>query len=160
MDTMTPQQRSRCMSHIRSRDTKPELIVRKFLFAKGLRYRVNARRLPGTPDLVFRKYKTAVFVNGCFWHGHEGCRYYRLPKSNVDFWKNKIDRNIARDAATDAALTAAGWRVVRVWECELKPKVREATLQRLYTRITTPSSYAIPDQDLDIAAEPDSEYGL
>ena len=158
-DTMTPEQRSRCMSHIRSRDTKPEMLVRKFLFSKGLRYRVNARNLPGTPDLVFRKYKAVVFVNGCFWHGHEGCKYYRLPKSNVDFWQTKIERNIARDATTDSELQARGWRVIRVWECELKPKVREEILERVY-RCITRIPYQYDEQDnMDFAAETGAEYG-
>lgn len=156
---MTPEQRSRCMSHIRSRDTKPEMLVRKFLFSKGLRYRVNVRYLPGTPDLVFRKYKVVVFVNGCFWHGHEGCKYYRLPKSNVDFWQTKIERNIARDAATDSELQAQGWRIIRVWECELKSKVREETLRRVWRSITG-MPYQDDEQDnMDFAAETGAEYG-
>lgn len=159
-DTMTPEQRSRCMSHIRSKDTKPEMLVRKFLFSKGLRFRVNARYLPGTPDLVLRKYKTVVFVNGCFWHGHHGCRYYRLPSSNVDFWQNKIDRNINRDSAADAALTATGWRVIRVWECELKPKARQQTLELLYSNIVGATPYDIQETEFDIAAEQDEGYGL
>lgn len=85
-DVMTPYERSRCMAAIKGRNTKPEMLVRKFLFAKGLRYRVNSRKLPGSPDIVFRKYKTVVFVDGCFWHGHQDCRLSRLPKSNIDFW--------------------------------------------------------------------------
>ena len=92
-DVLTSEQRRKCMSRIRSKNTKPEIIIRKFLFAHGFRFRINVKRLPGTPDIVLRKYQTVIFVNGCFWHGHEGCRYFRLPKSNVDFWKNKIERN-------------------------------------------------------------------
>lgn len=93
-DVMTPEQRSRCMAAIKGKDTKPEMIVRKYLFSRGMRFRVQVRKLPGTPDIVLPKYKTAIFVNGCFWHGHEGCKYFRLPKSNVEFWKEKIERNI------------------------------------------------------------------
>ena len=85
-DKLTPEQRHRCMSRIRSKNTRPEILVRKFLFAHGFRYRVNVRNLPGTPDIVLRRFKTVIFINGCFWHGHEGCRYYVLPKSNVEFW--------------------------------------------------------------------------
>lgn len=93
-DVMTPEQRSRCMAAIKGKDTKPEMIVRKYLFSRGMRFRVQVRKLPGAPDIVLPKYKTAIFVNGCFWHGHEGCKYFRLPKSNVEFWKEKIERNI------------------------------------------------------------------
>lgn len=97
MDKLTKEQRHRCMSAIKSKNTKPELLVRKFLFSRGFRYRLNHPRLPGHPDLVLRKYRTVIFVNGCFWHGHEGCKYYVLPKTNVEFWKNKIERNRRRD---------------------------------------------------------------
>lgn len=97
-DVMTPEQRSRCMAAIKGKDTKPEMIVRKSLFSRGLRFRVQVRKLPGTPDIVLPKYKTVIFVNGCFWHGHEGCKHFRLPKSNVDFWKEKIERDIEGDS--------------------------------------------------------------
>ena len=90
---MTPEQRHRCMAAIKGKDTKPELIVRKYLFSRGLRFRIQVRKLPGRPDIVLRKYRTVIFVDGCFWHGHEGCRYFRLPKSNVDFWRAKIERD-------------------------------------------------------------------
>ena len=93
MDKLTKEQRHRCMFAIKNKNTKPELLVRKFLFSRGFRYRLNYPRLPGHPDLVLRKYRTVIFVNGCFWHGHEGCKYYVLPKTNVEFWRNKIDRN-------------------------------------------------------------------
>lgn len=93
-DVMTPKQRSRCMAAVKGKDTKPEMIVRKYLFSRGLRFRVQVKKLPGKPDIVLPKYKTVIFVNGCFWHGHEGCKYFRLPKSNVEFWKEKIERNI------------------------------------------------------------------
>ena len=119
------------MSAIKGRDTKPELIVRKFLFSRGFRYRLNHPRLPGHPDLVLRKYRTVIFVNGCFWHGHEGCKYYVLPKSNVEFWRSKVGRNKARDAEDRRRLTSMGWHCITVWECQLKPKVRQKTLETL-----------------------------
>lgn len=93
-DVMTPKQRSRCMAAVKGKDTKPEMIVRKYLFSRGMRFRVQVRKLPGNPDIVLPKYKTVILVNGCFWHGHEDCKYFRLPKSNVEFWKEKIKRNI------------------------------------------------------------------
>ena len=96
------------MAAIKGKDTKPEMIVRRYLFSRGLRFRVQVRKLPGNPDIVLPKYKTVIFVNGCFWHGHEGCKHFRLPKSNVDFWKNKIDNNIARDIRTEAELKSLG----------------------------------------------------
>ena len=127
-DVMTPEQRSRCMAAIKGKDTKPEMIVRKYLFSRGLRFRVQVRKLPGNPDIVLPKYKTVIFVNGCFWHGHEGCRYFRLPKSNVEFWEEKIERNVARDFRNEAELKALGWRVVRVWECEISIHPKKADL--------------------------------
>lgn len=154
-DTMTTEQRSRCMSRIKCRDTKPELLVRKSLFARGLRFRVNVTKLPGKPDIVLPKYRTVVFINGCFWHGHPDCRYATVPKSNVEFWQTKINRNRSRDAEVEAKLTALGWRVIRVWECDLKPKNREATLADLYSEIVGSN---LPDE-LSIAAEPPVEYG-
>ena len=133
---MTPEQRSRCMAAIKGKDTKPEMIVRKYLFSRGLRYRVHNRKLPGSPDIVLKKYKTVVFIDGCFWHGHEGCKYYRLPKTNVDFWRHKIAMNIARDYANGVDLRLAGWKVIRVWECDIKTKVkRKETLESLYQEI-------------------------
>ena len=164
MDVMIPEQRSRNMAAIKGKDTKPEMIVRKYLFSKGLRYRVNNRKLSGSPDIVLKKYKTVVFIDGCFWHGHENCKYFRLPKSNVDFWKHKIAMNIARDYANNVDLKLDGWRVIRIWECELKTKTqREETLRHLYIRITgTPEKehYHISDNnEASIAAEPFSQYG-
>ena len=161
-DTMTPEQRSRCMAAIKGKDTKPELIVRKYLFSRGLRFRVQVRALPGNPDIVLPKYKTVIFVNGCFWHGHEGCRYFRLPKSNVRFWKEKIERNVARDVRNEAELTALGWRVIRVWECEIKTVAqRDEYLKRLYDCIVNRAQSYIIETDMDepyIAAEPESEH--
>lgn len=119
-DVKTPVQRSCNMAAIKGKDTKPEMIVRKYLFSRGLRFRVQGRKLPGNPDIVLPKYRTVIFVNGCFWHGHEGCRYFRLPKSNIEFWEQKIKNNIARDVRNENKLKSLGWRVIRVWECDVK----------------------------------------
>ena len=135
MDKHSKEVRSYNMSRIRSTNSKPETMVRKFLFSKGLRYRKNVKTLLGKPDIVLKKYKTVVFVNGCFWHGHENCKYFVMPKSNTDFWTEKISRNIARDSATYQALTQLGWNVIVVWECELKKAKRENTLEYLYYNI-------------------------
>lgn len=163
-DTMTPEQRSRCMAAIKGKDTKPEMTVRKYLFSRGLRFRVQVRKLPGRPDIVLPRYKTVIFVDGCFWHGHEGCRYFRLPKSNIGFWKEKIERNIARDARNESELHALGWRVIRVWECDIKAvRGREEYLESLYRSIIGPT-YAgdAEPEPTTTAAEPDAgqDYGL
>ena len=131
MDKLTKEQRHKCMSAIKGRNTKPELLVRKFLFSRGFRYRLNHPRLPGHPDLVLRKYRTVIFVNGCFWHGHENCKYFRLPKTNIDFWSNKIERNKERDLKERMQLRNMGWHVILLWECQLKSKVREQNLKGL-----------------------------
>lgn len=128
MDIFDHQTRSRCMSRIRSKDTKPELIVRKYLYSRGYRYRKNCRRLPGTPDIVMRKYGVVIFIHGCFWHGHSDSH---LPQTNIEFWRTKIERNKARDAENREALKAMGWRVMTVWECQLKPAVRQQTLREI-----------------------------
>lgn len=157
---MTPEQRSRCMAAIKGKDTKLEMIVRKYLFSRGLRFRVQVRKLPGTPDIVLPKYKTAIFVNGCFWHGHEGCRYFRMPKSNVDFWQTKITRNIERDAETEAELMHLGWKVIRIWECEIKAVTgRMERLEKLYDQIANPDLYSEESTERSIAAEPEISYG-
>ena len=140
MDIKSKEARSFNMSRIRNKDTKPEELVRKFLFAQGFRYRKNDRRLPGKPDIVLPKYKTVIFVNGCFWHGHKGCRYFVWPKNNADFWQEKIGGNISRDTKNIAELKSAGWRVIIVWECELKPSRREATLSALVEALQTTKS--------------------
>lgn len=165
MDVMTPEQRSRCMAAVKGKGTKPEMIVRKYLFSRGLRYRVNNRKLPGSPDIVLRKYKTVVFVDGCFWHGHKDCKYFRLPKSNVDFWRQKIAMNIARDYANNVDLKLSGWRVIRIWECEFRTKAKsEEALQHLYANITQSSnigSYQSNEIDNEsIAAEPEPTYSV
>ena len=129
-DTKTPAERSENMSRIRSTNTKPEEIVRKYLFSHGFRYRKNDKRYPGKPDIVLPKYRTIIFVNGCFWHMH-GCSRSRLPRSNEEYWKPKIERNIKRDAENKQKLEAAGWNVIIVWECELKKRTSEERLSRL-----------------------------
>lgn len=155
---MTPEQRSRCMSAIKSNDTKPEMLVRKYLHSMGLRYGLHNKKLPGSPDIVLRKYKTVIFINGCFWHGHDNCRYYRLPKSNIEFWQTKINRNRERDKRDIEALRKRGWRVIVVWECELRTKeLRQQTLQKLFFSIQQP--YDLPSSIPAAAAEPDAPYG-
>lgn len=134
-DVHTPEQRSYNMSQIRCKNTKPEEMVRKYLFSQGFRYRKNDSRLPGKPDIVLPKYKTVIFVNGCFWHGHEGCRYFVWPKNNAEFWKAKISGNMQRDVQSIRMLKDQGWNVIVVWECELKKANREATLIELETRL-------------------------
>ena len=119
-DKLTPSQRSHCMSSIRGKNTKPEILVRKGLHARGFRFRLHNRKLPGSPDIVQPKYGVAILVNGCFWHGHKGCRYATRPKSNVEFWETKIARNKHRDEVTTAHLEALGWHVITVLECELR----------------------------------------
>lgn len=131
MDKLTKEQRHKCMSSIKGKDTKPELLVRKFLFKRGYRYRLNHPRLPGHPDLVMLKYHTVIFVNGCFWHGHEGCKYFILPKSNTDFWKTKIERNKERDIEVQKELAKMGWHCITIWECQLRPNIKDQTLESL-----------------------------
>ncbi|MGN1027637.1 MAG: very short patch repair endonuclease [Faecousia sp.] len=133
-DTKTPAERSENMSRIRSTNTKPEEIVRKYLFSHGFRYRKNDKRYPGKPDIVLPKYRTIIFVNGCFWHMH-GCSRSRLPRSNQDYWKPKIERNIQRDAENKQKLESDGWKVIVVWECELKKRIVEERLSRLCEEI-------------------------
>ena len=155
-DVLNQEQRHRNMAAIRGKDTKPEILVRKFLFSRGFRYR-----------LVLRKYRTVIFVNGCFWHGHENCKYFRLPKTNIDFWQNKIERNKARDKREQCQLAAMGWHCITIWECQLKPKIRMQTLESLaytlnhiYLEDRKVKTYEIPENDNNlIAAEPQPSYG-
>ncbi len=147
-DKMTPEQRHYCMSRIRSRDTKPEIIVRQWLWKHGYRYRLNAKSVPGKPDIVMRRYRTAIFVNGCFWHGHhiefggDSCKLEiegldsgvesssccKIPQSNREFWVNKIKRNQERDQRNYQILHDNGWQLIVVWECQLQPKTIERTM--------------------------------
>ncbi len=163
-DKMTSEQRSRCMSHIRSKNTKPEMLVRKFLFGRGFRYRLNSSKLPGHPDIVLRKYRTVIFVNGCFWHGHKDCKYFKLPKTNIEFWTTKIERNQARDIKDLDTLTKMGWNCITIWECQLKPKVREQTLESLadmlhhLRRQSIKRLYKTPETPIRIVADETESY--
>lgn len=137
-DVLTPEQRHLNMSRNRGKDTKPELLVRRYLHRRGLRFRLHLKDLPGKPDVVLPKYKTVVFVHGCFWHRHSGCRYTTTPSTRPEFWANKFARNVTNDERQQAELTAAGWKVLTIWECELKSAVRENSLDALYSAIISP----------------------
>jgi DNA mismatch endonuclease, patch repair protein len=126
--------RSYNMSQIKGKDTKPEKLVRKFLHANGFRYRLHVKNLPGKPDIVLPKYKTVIFVHGCFWHGHEHCKYYVVPKTKTDWWLNKINGNIANDGKAIKALKKNGWRIITLWECYLKPAKLKDSLSKLLTK--------------------------
>lgn len=134
-DRMTPEQRHRCMASIRGVDTRPEMLVRRYLHCQGFRYSLHSKRLPGKPDLVLRRYHSVIFVHGCFWHGHPGESCYRKPSTNVKFWEEKIRRNKERDAADVAALEALGWHVIVVWECELTKKRFKDTMTNLVSEL-------------------------
>lgn len=137
MDTRTEEQRQRIMAAVKSRDTGPEIAVRRLLFAAGYRYRLHVAALPGRPDIVLPKHRVVIFVHGCFWHGHR-CRKGRLPKTRLDFWQAKIDRNRERDRAALIALRRAGWRVLVVWQCELQQPRRVEKMLRFITTPPTP----------------------
>ncbi|MCK5022082.1 MAG: DNA mismatch endonuclease Vsr [Candidatus Pacebacteria bacterium] len=135
-DIYSKEKRSNIMSKIRSKKTKPEELVRKYLFSKGFRYRINDKRYPGTPDIVLPKYHTIIFVNGCFWHGHENCKAAKLPKTNTELWKNKILNNIARDKINIEKLKNEKWKVIIIWQCEINTKNnREKRLELLINEI-------------------------
>ena len=123
------------MSRIKGKDTKPEILVRKFLFAKGFRYRLHDKKLPGKPDIVLPKYKTVIFINGCFWHGHEDCRFFVVPKTRTEWWVEKISRNIANDQKNMNTLQEMGWKVIVLWECELKTTVMNSLLEFTTSKI-------------------------
>ncbi len=133
-DVLNSKQRSYNMSRIRNKNTKPEEVVCKFLFSQGFRYRKNVSKLPGKPDIVLPKYKTVIFVNGCFWHMH-GCKFFVWPKTNSEFWKTKIRGNAERDNICYKQLQQLGWRIIVIWECELKRDAREYTLEKLICKI-------------------------
>ena len=135
MDVHNKETRSYNMSRIKGRKTKPEEIIAKYLFSQGFRYRRNVKKLPGTPDIVLKKYKTVIFVNGCFWHMHEGCKYFVWPKDNSEFWKNKLLTNKERDEKEKKGIEELGWKVIVVWECQLKKAERERTLNWLVEKI-------------------------
>ena len=176
MDSHTPQQRHNNMAAIHGKDTKPEMVVRRWLWGHGFRYRLNHPRLPGKPDIVMRKYRTCIFVNGCFWHGHnvqlrtvqiengqlriDNSECCKIPRTNRDFWVAKIRRNQERDLRVQHELAAMGWHSITIWECELKPKVREKTLEslaytlnRIFLQDHSVRRYEIPEEEPLIAAE-------
>ena len=124
-DIFSPYKRSKIMSKISGKETKPEILVRKFLFANGFRFRKNVKKLPGTPDIVLPKYKTVIFVHGCFWHGHEKCKYSKRPETKKEFWKNKIEGNIKRDRKNINELKKLGWKVITIWQCEIRNKLQQ-----------------------------------
>lgn len=128
--------RSFNMSRIRNKDTEPEILTRKFLFERGFRYKLYDKTLPGKPDLAFPKYKTAIFIHGCFWHGHKGCKYFVIPQTRREWWIQKISRNKQLDAEHNRELKRLGWKILTVFECKLKPKDRNKTLSHLAARLT------------------------
>ena len=179
-DCLTPEQRHRCMSHIRSSNTKPELKVRQWLWRHGYRYRLNVKSVPGKPDIVMRPYRTAIFVNGCFWHGHEvaiensklkieNSACCRIPQTNRQFWVDKISRNQQRDMCNYQILKDNGWQVIVVWECQLKPSRIEQTMRQVELRLNQcllaihsqkvrGYSADVPDT-MPVAAEGTAQYG-
>ncbi len=134
-DKVDKKRRSEIMSSIRGQNTKPEMIVRKYLFSKGFRYRLHDKSLPGKPDIKLTKYNSLVFINGCFWHGHADCKIYVMPKTNKKFWYSKIENNVERDKRNIELLKNLGWKIIIVWECEIKRKNREFALQNLVNKI-------------------------
>lgn len=134
-DVHNKKTRSYNMSRIKSKNTKPEMLVRKFLFSNGFRYRLHDKKLPGKPDLVLAKYKTVVFVHGCFWHGHEGCKYSVIPKTRTDWWLSKINGNKQNDIINAKNLQENGWKIINIFECELKKEVREETFKHLLNEL-------------------------
>ena len=169
MDKLTAQQRHNNMAAIHGKDTKPEMVVRRWLWGHDYRYRLNHPRLPGKPDIVMRKYRTCIFVNGCFWHGHnvqlqaaqiDNSECCKIPKTNREFWVAKIRRNQERDLKVQHELAAMGWHSITIWECELKPKVREKTLEslaytlnRIFLQDHSVRHYEMPEEEPLMAAE-------
>ena len=135
-DVFSEAKRSEVMRKVRGYNTKPEIIVRAYLFSKGLRFRIHCKNLIGKPDIVLKKYKTIVFVHGCFWHGHLNCKYFKIPQTNTDFWIKKINHNVAKDILYKAVLEQKGWRVLTIWECSLRRSNKDITLSNLYNAIT------------------------
>jgi DNA mismatch endonuclease (patch repair protein) len=136
-DVHSKETRSYNMSRIKSKNTKPEMLVRQFLHKNGFRYRLHVKDLPGKPDIVLPKYKTVIFIHGCFWHGHEGCKYYVVPKTRTEWWLNKIQGNTANDTKAEALLKDAGWKIIKVWECELKKSFIDNTLKMLENTLSS-----------------------
>lgn len=146
MDIWDKKKRSEVMSKIRSKNTKPEMTLRKALFAKGFRYRINYKKLPGKPDIVFPKYKTAIFVHGCFWHGHENCKIAHIPKSNTCFWENKIEKNKERDNVNYKRVTLLGWKIIVVWECQISKKTIPSLVEDITLSLHEASLDTVPVQ--------------
>lgn len=150
------------IASVHSKDTMPEILVREYLWRKGFRYRLNVPRLPGHPDIVLKKYRTCVFVNGCFWHGHENCKYFKMPRTNTAFWEKKLSRNKERDKEEQRKLAEMGWHVIVVWECQLKADKRDKTLESLaftlnHIYLQDHSVRYVPieeENELEAAAEP------
>lgn len=134
-DVHSPAVRSFNMSRIKGKNTKPEILVRKYLFSKGFRYRIHVSNLPGKPDIVLPKYKTVIFINGCFWHGHEGCRFFVVPKTKTEWWLDKINSNKQRDSENFLQLSESRWKIVTIFECELKGNNRSNTLIKLLNEL-------------------------
>jgi len=139
-DVFTKEIRSEIMSRIKSANTRPEFLVRKFIFSHGYRYRLHQKSLIGKPDIVLKKLKTVINVHGCFWHGHKGCKFFKMPKTNNDFWKHKISNTIQRDKIAEETLKNDGWTVITIWECSLRPNKREKTLSDLLIQLNSFSS--------------------
>ncbi len=166
MDIWDKEKRSAVMAKVRSRDTKPEWIVRRYLFSRGYRYRKNVKKLPGTPDIVLRKYGIVIFIHGCFWHGHDVDSH--IPYSNSEYWQKKIERNKQRDERNKSELKRMGWRVMTIWECQLKPAVRQQTLLEMEYHINhtylekfvskKPKTYDAEENALNVAAESIVKY--
>ena len=150
------------LASVHSKDTMPEILVREYLWRKGFRYRLNVPRLPGHPDIVLKKYRTCVFVNGCFWHGHENCKYFKMPRTNTAFWEKKLSRNKERDKEEQRKLAEMGWHIIVVWECQLKADKRDKTLESLaftlnHIYLQDHSVRYVPieeENELEAAAEP------
>ena len=163
MDTLTPEERSRLMAKIKGKNTKPELAVRSLLHRAGYRFSLHRKELPGKPDIVLRKYKTVVFVHGCFWHRHKNCKIASMPKSNTAFWQAKFDRNVSNDRKHRRALEELGWNVLVVWECELKKdpaKVLAKLRESLAVQVPGKTiRYPVPEgEEVPMAAEAQAEY--
>ncbi len=169
MDIWSKKKRSAVMARIKSKDTKPEWIVRRYLFSRGYRYRKNVKGLPGTPDIVLRKYGIVIFIHGCFWHGHEVDG--TMPKTNHEFWKNKIEKNKQRDERNKEELRKMGWSIITVWECQLRPAMRRQTLleieyyinhtyiERLKSRHSVPYNIRESEKTSGMVAETEPKYG-
>lgn len=139
-DVHNKETRSFNMSRIRSQDTKPEMLIRKFLFANGFRYRIHVKSLQGKPDIVLPKYKTIIFINGCFWHGHSGCKYFVVPKTRTEFWLSKIQKNISNDLLNHNNLEVLGYKVIIIWECDVKNKsIFDSLVQKIKSPINLAS---------------------